>query len=94
MTRDLPSCVSGLKVNHLGIFLPGLEELRLRRGSTLASFRDFGSSLSGLRVLWVSACGIRHLDGVGALTALEELYLAFNDVKDLTMIAMHDKLEV
>lgn len=50
--------------------------------------------MSGLRVLWVSACGIRHLDGVGALTALEELYLAFNDVEDLTMIAMHDKLEV
>lgn len=74
--------------------MPLLSELRLERGSTLASFRDLGSSLSNLRVLWLSACGIRHLDGVGALSSLEELYLAFNDVEDLTSIALHDRLEV
>lgn len=74
--------------------MPLLAELRLERGSTLASFRDLGNSLSHLRVLWLSACGIFHLDGVGALSGLEELYLAFNDVEDLTSIALHDRLEV
>lgn len=74
--------------------MPSLAELRLERGSTLSSFRDLGSSLLQLRVLWLSACGVRHLDGVGALTGLEELYLAFNDVDDLTSIALHDRLQV
>ncbi len=82
------------KVDHLGTLMPLLSELRLERGSTLASFRDLGSSLSNLRVVWLSACGIRHLDGVGALSGLEELYLAFNDVEDLTSIALHERLEV
>lgn len=74
--------------------MPHLVKLRLERGSTLASFRDLGSSLVNLRVLWLSACGVCHLDGVGALAGLEELYLAFNDVEDLTSIALHDRLEV
>ncbi|CAN0537987.1 unnamed protein product, partial [Ectocarpus sp. 12 AP-2014] len=82
------------QVDHLGTVLPLLTELRLERGSVLASFRDLGSSLPNLRVLWLSACGVSHLDGVGALTGLEELYLAFNDVEDLTSIALHDRLEV
>ncbi|CAM9096130.1 unnamed protein product, partial [Hapterophycus canaliculatus] len=82
------------QVDHLGTLMPLLTELRLERGSILASFRDLGSSLSHLRVLWLSACGILHLDGVGALLGLEELYLAFNDVEDLTSIALHDRLEV
>lgn len=81
-------------MDHLGTLLPNLVELRLERGSTLASFRDLGSSLINLRVLWLSACGVRYLDGVGALAGLEELYLAFNDVEDLTSIALHDRLEV
>ncbi|CAM9228067.1 unnamed protein product [Ectocarpus sp. 12 AP-2014] len=85
---------STTQVDHLGAVLPLLTELRLERGSVLASFRDLGSSLPNLRVLWLSACGVCHLDGVGALTGLEELYLAFNDVEDLTSIALHDRLEV
>ncbi|CAM9784078.1 unnamed protein product, partial [Scytosiphon promiscuus] len=82
------------QVDHLGTLMPLLTELRLERGSTLASFRDLGNSLSHLRVLWLSACGVVHLDGVAALSGLEELYLAFNDVEDLTSIALHDRLEV
>lgn len=74
--------------------MPHLVELRLNKGSTLASFRDLGSSLKSLRILWIPACGVQHLDGVGALLSLEELYLAFNDVEDLTSIAMHERLEV
>lgn len=86
--------LSPKKLDHLGTLMPRLAELRLARGSTLASFRDLGSSLTSLRVLWLSACGVRHLDGVGGLSGLEELYLAFNDVDDLTSIALHDRLEV
>ncbi|CAM9800442.1 unnamed protein product, partial [Sphacelaria rigidula] len=82
------------QVDHLGTLMPHLVELRLNKGSTLASFRDLGSSLKSLRILWIPACGVQHLDGVGALLSLEELYLAFNDVEDLTSIAMHERLEV
>lgn len=87
-------CTDHAQVDNLGVLVPNLTELRFGRGSTLASFRDFGSSLVNLRVLWLPACGVCHLDGVGALTGLEELYLAFNDVEDLTSIALHDRLEV
>lgn len=82
------------QVDNLGTLVPHLTELRFGRGSTLASFRDLGSSLLNLRVLWLSACGVGHLDGVGALAGLEELYLSFNDVEDVTSIALHDRLEV
>ena len=92
--RSLSSKPDLMKVDHLGVLMPSLTELRLKRGSTLSSFRDLGSSLARLRVLWLSACGVRHLDGVGALSGLEELYLAFNDIGDLTSIALHDHLEV
>jgi Leucine-rich repeat (LRR) protein len=47
-----------------------------------------------LRVLWAARCGIRDLDGVSALEALEELYLAFNDVEDCAALALHEKLSV
>ena len=34
------------------------------------------------------------MDGIHALPLLEELYLAFNDIWDLTSIAMHERIEV
>ncbi|CAN0147396.1 unnamed protein product, partial [Discosporangium mesarthrocarpum] len=82
------------KIEQLGQLLPSLTELHFLRGSTLSSFRDLGTSLGALCILWLGACGVSDLDGVGALSGLRELYLAFNYVDDLTAIAMHDCLEV
>ena len=54
------------------------------RGSRLPSLRDLGSSLSHLRVLWVTRTCLASLDGLSSVPALEELYAAFNDVTDLS----------
>lgn len=60
----------------------------------IRSFRDLGTSLQSLRILWLSRSGVTDLDGIGALCGLKELYLAFNDIADLTPLAMHDELQV
>lgn len=80
-------------VEVLGDYLPNLQQLRLHQ-SRVQSFRDFGTSLRNLRILWVNRCGITELDGIGSLIGLHELYLAFNDIRDIGPIAMHDELQV
>ena len=39
-------------------------------------------------MLWLGRCGLGDLDGIGALESLEELYLAFNEVRDTAALAM------
>ena len=80
-------------VDELGYLLPQLQQLQLM-DSSLESIRDLGTSLKNLTVLRAARCGLRELDGIGALVAVEELYLAFNDIWDLTAIAFHDNLQV
>jgi len=80
-------------VDNLGDLMPNLQQLKLNN-SSLASFRDLGTSLQSLRILWLSRSGVTDLDGIGALCGLKELYLAFNDICDLTPLAMHDELQV
>ena len=55
---------------------------------------DLGTSLRHLRVLRAARCGLTELDGIGALPLLEELYLAFNDIWDLSSLAMHENIQV
>lgn len=81
------------EIDTLGRHLPALERLRMHRCS-LSSFRDFGTSLTSLKCLWVPNCGISALDGIWALSNLEELYMSFNDVSDCTPLATHDRLQV
>ena len=64
-------------VEPLGRMLPNIAQLKLNH-SRLASFRDLGTQLRNLRILWLNRSGVTELDGVGALTGLKELYLAFN----------------
>jgi hypothetical protein len=80
-------------IERLGEMCPNLTSLKLNN-STLESFRDLGTSLRTLRILWLSRSGVTDLDGIGALVGLQELYLAFNDITDLTPLAMHDCLQV
>jgi len=80
-------------VNRLGELCPNLRELKLN-DSQLCSFRDLGTSLRNLRILWLSRSGITDLDGISVLERLEELYVSFNDIDDLTPLSLHDTLAV
>ncbi|PNW88766.1 hypothetical protein CHLRE_01g043650v5 [Chlamydomonas reinhardtii] len=84
---------TGGSIAHLGTSLPSLHELNLN-GSTLASLRDLGTGFRMLQVLWVSRCGLRSLDGLNGLTALRELYAAYNDIADLQPVDCCPQLEV
>ncbi|KDO30240.1 hypothetical protein SPRG_19795 [Saprolegnia parasitica CBS 223.65] len=80
-------------VEALGELLPSLLQLRLHE-SKLHSFRDLGTSLHSLQVLWLERCGVTDLDGIGALTGLRELYLQGNCISDISPLSMHDELSV
>ncbi|RLN88573.1 hypothetical protein BBJ28_00001188 [Nothophytophthora sp. Chile5] len=80
-------------VEVIGELLPALQQLRLQQ-STLCSFRDLGTSLGSLRILWAMNCGIADLDGIGALVSLQELHLQHNRVSDISPLTMHDELRV
>lgn len=80
-------------VARLGELLPALRELKLNE-SELSSIRDLGTNLWELEVLWVRTCGLKDIDGIGAMEGLKELYLSYNDVSDLTPLLMHEQLEV
>ncbi|KAJ8556846.1 hypothetical protein ON010_g9119 [Phytophthora cinnamomi] len=80
-------------VETIGELLPSLQQLRLQQ-STLSSFRDLGTSLRSLRILWAMHCQISDLDGIGALLNLQELYLQHNNVSDISPLTMHDELRV
>ena len=77
-------------IAHLGELVPNLETLKLTN-SRVESFRDLGTRLRNLKILWVTRCGITELDGIVALSGLQELYIAFNDVSDLSPLALHEQ---
>ena len=70
----------------MGKRLPNLIQLKLS-GSNIPTIRDLGTSLYSLRVLWLNRSGVTSIAGVSSLTALEELYLAFNHLTDLSPAA-------
>lgn len=80
-------------VEAIGELLPSLQQLKLTN-STLHSFRDLGTSLHSLQILWVVRSGISDLDGIGALTGLQELYLQYNDISDLSPLTLHEEIQV
>lgn len=80
-----------MPINEMGAMLPSLRELKLT-GSSLATLRDLGTQLTALRVLWIGRCAVAHLDGLGALPALRELYASFNDIADVGGVAELEEL--
>ncbi|KAG1685832.1 hypothetical protein DVH05_007669 [Phytophthora capsici] len=80
-------------VEVIGELLPSLHQLRLQQ-SCINSFRDLGTSLHSLRILWAMHCQISELDGIGALMNLRELYLQHNSVTDISPLTMHEELRV
>jgi Leucine-rich repeat (LRR) protein len=47
-----------------------------------------------VEVLWLPRCKLKDLDGLPALSSLRELYLAFNEVTDISLITMLSSLEL
>ena len=80
-------------IDDIGVMVPSLEQLHLLN-SSLASMRDLGTSLTALRVLRAPRCGLRELDGLSALPQLEEIYLSFNCIWELSAAAFHENLEI
>ena len=56
--------------------------------------RDLGTSLPNVQILWMTCCMLKDLDGLPALPSLKELYLAFNNVEDVSAITMLSSLEI
>jgi hypothetical protein len=80
-------------LDSLGFFLPNLTSLSLST-SCIPSLRDFGLSFSHLKILNISRCSLSDLSGVSALSRLEELYAALNNVSDLFPLCSCDFLTV
>ncbi|KAM5138652.1 leucine-rich repeat-containing protein 56 [Mantella aurantiaca] len=77
----------------LGTYMPNLRQLKLN-DSVILSIRDLGTSLSNLQVLWLARCGLTDLDGIASFFSLKELYLAYNDLREVTQVSMLENLEI
>mmetsp|Transcript_64152 Transcript_64152/g.150568 ORF Transcript_64152/g.150568 Transcript_64152/m.150568 type:complete len:530 (-) Transcript_64152:110-1699(-) len=84
---------AGERVECLGELLPNLQQLRLSR-SHICTVRDLGTSLLNLKVLWLCRCSLQDLGGITVLPVLEELYVSFNDVRDLSPLLTHEALQI
>ncbi|KAI9343574.1 hypothetical protein BDR26DRAFT_858353 [Obelidium mucronatum] len=63
--------------------------------SYIPSIRDLGSGYSNLTVLWMARCSLTEVDGISSsLVNLKELYLANNEIFDISSIGMLDDLQV
>lgn len=80
-------------VESLGSQLPNLRELKLVQ-SLVHSIRDLGTQLHNLKVLWMNRCGLKELAGIVALPLVEELYLSFNEIGDLSPLSYNDTIQV
>lgn len=83
-------------VDSLQLFgetLPNLREINLN-GSLVGCLRDIGTSMSNLRVLFLSRVKLRDLAGFNAFPQLSEFYASYNQITELTELYFHENLEV
>ncbi|KAK7098748.1 dynein axonemal assembly factor 1 homolog [Littorina saxatilis] len=92
-TLELKVNTSETTLNNFGSLLPNLRVLKLS-GSVIPNIRDLGSSLRNLEVLWMSRCGLEEMDGISSMLKLRELYLAYNEIADISPLTMLDELEI
>ena len=80
-------------VDRIGLLLPHLEVLRLTN-SFVTSFRQLGTGLRHLRVLALLRAGLTDCDGISALEQVEELYLGFNEISDVSALSLLEHCRV
>eukprot|EP01038_Epipyxis_sp_PR26KG_P009977 gene9977-13422_t len=76
----------------LGNILSNLKTLILDE-SNVQSVRDLGTNLRSMTCLSLISCKLNDLDGIGALINLEVLNVSYNNLNDVTPLAMHDVIE-
>ena len=42
----------------------------------------------------MSRCGLEELDGISSMLKLRELYLAYNEITDISPLSMLDELQI
>lgn len=77
----------------LGEIMENLMELKLNN-SIIPSIRDIGTSLRGLKVLWVNRVGLEDLSGLNSLPNLKELYANYNSITDLMNLDFNESIEI
>jgi hypothetical protein len=101
-TRDLAEVdslqavanTSEMTLSVIGDFFPRLQKLRLNN-SIIPSIRDISSNLKQLRFLSLAHCQLRSLDGICTISeVLEELYLAFNHITNLSDLIGLGRLKI
>lgn len=90
---ELKVDTSEMSLGNFGSLLPNLTELKLSN-SNIHSIRDLGSCLNGLKILWMSQCNLQDLDGIGSFSNLSELYLAFNEISEVSSVSMLENLQI
>jgi len=60
----------------------------------LLADRDLGSCLTNVHVLWMARCATSDLDGVASLSNLRELYLAYNDIVDISPCSLLELIQI
>jgi hypothetical protein len=81
-------------LSAFGDLVPNLEKLRLNN-SIIPDIRDIGCRFVHLRCLWLARCGLASLNGVSTISRnLEELYLAYNHISDVSDLMGMEKLRV
>ncbi|TGZ39796.1 hypothetical protein CRM22_011256 [Opisthorchis felineus] len=80
---DIKIDVEKVSCGNFGALLPNLRQLRLSN-SYVPAIRELGSEFSKIEVLWMPRCCVKCLDGVAGMKNLSELYLAFNEIVDLS----------
>ncbi|XP_053139498.1 leucine-rich repeat-containing protein 56 isoform X2 [Hemicordylus capensis] len=80
-------------LGNFGAYLPNLKQLKLNN-SVLTSVRDLGTALSNLQVLWMARCGLPDLDGISSCCFLKELYIAYNNIVELSQVSLLEHLEI
>ncbi|KAF7659257.1 hypothetical protein LDENG_00001230 [Lucifuga dentata] len=80
-------------LGNFGVYLPNLVHLKLNN-SMMSSVKDVGTALSHLQVLWMSRCCLQELDGILLCSSLKELYVAYNNVSDLSQLGMLENLQI
>ncbi|XP_036962311.1 leucine-rich repeat-containing protein 56 isoform X1 [Acanthopagrus latus] len=80
-------------LGNFGAYLPRLVKLRMNN-SMIMSVRDLGTTLSHLQVLSMSCCSLQDLDGISTFFSLKELYVAYNNLSDLSQVGMLENLQL
>ncbi|KAI6651585.1 hypothetical protein LOD99_4836 [Oopsacas minuta] len=83
-----------IAIDNIGELLPNLSMLKLTIGSIIPSLRCLGSGLHALRYLYAPQCSIELIEGIGTISQLQELYLPFNHISDLSPLSVLENLTI